>query len=133
MPMPIEVVLTTEKDKKEVYYIPLRIMRGEKPNEWSKDVDYNLMEDWPWTHPTYRLKLNCKLDKIKKVEINPAINFIDLDRSNNTWPKEEKEEKETSIHLCNYSIILIPLFLLSYNVGNHQFCDLYNDLLSQTY
>lgn len=89
MPMPVEVVLTTEKDKKEVYYIPLRMMRGEKPNEWSKDVDYNLMEDWPWTHPTYTLELNCKLKNIKKIEINPTINFIDLDRSNNVWPREE--------------------------------------------
>ena len=87
MPMPIEVVVTTDKDETEVYYIPLRIMRGEKPNEWSKDVDYNVMEDWPWTHPTYTLEMNCKLEKIKKVEINPTINFIDLDRSNNVWPR----------------------------------------------
>ena len=92
MPMPIEVVVTTEKDKTEVYYIPLRIMRGEKPNEWPKKVDFNLMEDWPWTHPTYTLKLNCKIDKIKKIEINPSINFLDLDRSNNVWPRVEEEE-----------------------------------------
>ena len=88
MPMPIEVVVTTEKDKKEVYYIPIRIMRGEKPNEWPKEVDYNVMEDWPWTHPTYTLELNCKVDKIKKVEINPSINFIDLDRGNNVWARQ---------------------------------------------
>jgi len=92
MPMPIEVVVTLEKGKKEVYYIPLRIMRGEKPNEWSKDVDYNLMEDWPWTHPTYTLELECKLDKIQKIEINPSVNFIDLDRTNNVWPREKVEE-----------------------------------------
>ena len=87
MPMPLEIVVTTEKDETEVYYIPIRIMRGEKPNEWSKHVDYNVMEDWPWTHPTYTLEMNCKLEKIKKVEINPTINFIDLDRTNNTWPR----------------------------------------------
>ncbi|MDF1696499.1 MAG: M1 family metallopeptidase [Saprospiraceae bacterium] len=91
MPMPLEIVLTTVKDEKEVYYIPMRIMRGEKPNIWPKDVDYNLMEDWPWTHPEYILELNCKLDKIKKIEINPTINFVDLDRKNNVWPREERE------------------------------------------
>ncbi len=94
MPMPLEVVLTTEKDKKEVYYIPIRMMRGEKPNEWPKDVDYNVMEDWPWTHPTYELELNCKLKNIKKVEINPAINFIDLNRNNNVWPRALVLEEE---------------------------------------
>jgi hypothetical protein len=92
MPMPIEVVITTEKDEKEVYYIPLRIMRGEKPNEWPEKVDFNLMEDWPWTNPTYTLKLNCKIEKIKKIEINPSVNFLDLDRSNNVWPRSEEED-----------------------------------------
>ncbi len=92
MPMPVEVILTTQKNKKEVYYIPIRLMRGEKPNQWPKDVDYNLMEDWPWTHPTYELKLNCKLDKIKKVEINPSVNFIDLDRTNNIWPRGDENK-----------------------------------------
>jgi hypothetical protein len=80
--------VTTQKDKKEVYYIPLRIMRGEKPNEWPKEVDYNLLEDWPWTHPTYSIQLNCKLKDIKRIEINPTVNFIDLDRSNNVWPRD---------------------------------------------
>jgi len=90
MPMPLEVVVTTEKDKQEVYYIPIRIMRGEKPNEWSKDVEYHVLEDWPWTHPTYTVDMHCKLEDIKSIEINPSINFIDLDRSNNVWPRAEK-------------------------------------------
>jgi hypothetical protein len=92
MPMPLEVIVTTLKDDIEVYYIPLRIMRGEKPNEWSKDVDFHVLEDWPWTHPTYTVKLHCKLDKIKKIEINPTVNFLDLDRSNNIWPRAEEED-----------------------------------------
>jgi len=87
MPMPVEVVVTTKKGKKETYYIPLRIMRGEKENDWSKDDNVSLMEDWPWTHPTYDLELDCPVDKIEKIEINPTVNFLDLDRSNNVWPR----------------------------------------------
>ena len=54
-------------------------------------VDFYLLEDWPWTNPTYIVELNCKLDKIKKIEINPTVNFLDLDRTNNVWPREVEE------------------------------------------
>lgn len=91
MPMPLEVVVTTVKDKQEVYYIPLRMMRGEKPNPYKgqKDVEWIVAEDWPWTHPTYTLELNCPAKKIKKIEINPQTNFIDLNRANNSWTNSD--------------------------------------------
>lgn len=92
MPMPLEVVVTTTKGKTEVYYIPLQIMRGEKPNEWGKDVDYEVLEDWPWTNPTYEIDMKCPIDKISKIEINPSVNFLDLNRSNNVWPRAIVEE-----------------------------------------
>ena len=92
MPMPIEVVVTTVKGDKEVYYIPLRIVRGEKPNEWPKEVDYEVAEDWPWTHPKYELEINCKAKNIKQVEINPSSNFLDMNRLDNVYPKAEIEE-----------------------------------------
>ena len=92
MPMPIEVVVSTTKGDLEVYYIPLQIMRGEKPNQWPDIVAYEVMEDWPWTNPTYTLKLNCPAKKIAKIEINPGANFIDLDRSDNELILKEEEE-----------------------------------------
>ena len=92
MPMPLEVVVTTTKGKKETYYIPLVIMRGEKEGDWSKDDNVSQKEDWPWTHPTYNLELDCPVDKIEKIEINPTVNFLDLDRSNNVWPRSTEEE-----------------------------------------
>jgi hypothetical protein len=92
MPMPLEVVVTTTKGKTETYYIPLVMMRGEKTDDWSKDENVSTMEDWPWTNPTYNLELDCPIDKIEKIEINPTVNFIDLDRSNNFWPREKVKE-----------------------------------------
>ncbi|MFT4536753.1 MAG: hypothetical protein ACJA1A_003294 [Saprospiraceae bacterium] len=92
MPMPVEVVVTTTKGKIETYYIPLVMMRGEKSDDWKKDENVSVMEDWPWTNPTYNLELDCPVDKIEKIEINPSVNFIDLDRSNNVWPREKTIE-----------------------------------------
>jgi hypothetical protein len=93
MPMPIEVVVTTTKGKTETYYIPLVIMRGEKRDDWSKEDNVSIMDDWPWTNPTYNLELNCPVDKIEKIEINPTVNFLDLNRSNNVWPRMATDEK----------------------------------------
>ncbi len=93
MPMPLEVVVTTTKGKTETYYIPLIMMRGEKTDDWTKDENVSLMEDWPWTNPTYNLELDCPIDKIEKIEINPTVNFIDLDRSNSVWPREKVSEE----------------------------------------
>jgi len=95
MPMPLEVVVTTKKGKQEVYYIPLRIMRGEKRPSWPENVKYKVKEDWPWTHPTYDLEIDCKVKNIEKIEINPTIDFVDLNRLDNVYPKQVLEEKET--------------------------------------
>jgi hypothetical protein len=88
MPMPVEVVVTTTKGKTETYYIPLIMMRGEKTDDWTKDENVSVMKDWPWTNPTYNLELDCPVDKIEKIEINPTVNFIDLNRANNSWPRK---------------------------------------------
>jgi len=79
MPMPIDVVVTRKNGKKERYYIPLRMMRGEKPTDKKTSVE----DDWPWTHPTYELLIPCKYDKIEKIEIDPSLRMADLERENN--------------------------------------------------
>lgn len=94
MPMPIEVIVTTKKGKQEVYYIPIRMMRGEKSASWPENVKYKQKEDWPWTHPTYDLEISCKAKNIEKIEINPSIDFIDLNRLDNVYPNLEKEEQD---------------------------------------
>lgn len=83
MPMPIDVVVTDSKDRKTIYTIPLRIMRGEKTSDLGDKIE--VMEDWPWTHPKYELVIPMKFKKIKKVEIDPSIRMADVQRNNNTW------------------------------------------------
>ncbi len=86
MPMPIDVVVTYKKGEQEVFNIPLRIMRGEKPQEFA-NMKYTVVEDWPWTNPTYTFEIPVKIKKIEKVEIDPTIRMADVDRDNNTWEK----------------------------------------------
>jgi len=87
MPMPVDVVITYKDGSKEVYNIPLRMMRGNKPQEDS-EVPQKVIEDWPWTHPEYSFNLPVAMDKIEKIEIDPSIRMIDVNRENNTYPQE---------------------------------------------
>ncbi|MEL6867578.1 MAG: M1 family peptidase, partial [Bacteroidota bacterium] len=72
------------------YHIPLRIMRGEKEAE-TKEMDYKVAEDWPWTHPNYELVIPVRYKKIAKVEIDPTGRMADLGKENNVF--EIKENK----------------------------------------
>jgi len=85
MPMPVDVVVTDSKNRKTVYTIPLRIMRGEKTSDLGEEI--KVAEDWPWTKPVYELVIPMKFKKIKKVEIDPSFRMADVKRNNNTWEK----------------------------------------------
>ena len=84
MPMPIDLLITYEDDTQEIYYIPLQMMRGEKPNE-NKNIKRKIAADWAWTHPSYILEINKT--KIKSIEIDPSYLMADIDRSNNLYNK----------------------------------------------
>jgi Peptidase family M1 domain len=86
MPMPIDLVITLANGSKETYYIPLDIMRGEKPNEDSKQKRF-VLSDWQWTNLTYDFEIEVPKDKIVKVEIDPTYRMADVDRTNNSWSK----------------------------------------------
>jgi hypothetical protein len=85
MPMPIDLVVTYKSGKKELYYIPLELMRGEKKEEMSGATTI-LMEDWGWVYPEYVLKIGSDVKEISKIEIDPTERMADVDRSNNSYP-----------------------------------------------
>ncbi|MFB0938088.1 MAG: M1 family metallopeptidase [Urechidicola sp.] len=74
MPMPIDISVTYMDGTKEAFYIPLRMMLGEKPTSATK------LENWAWTHPTYTFKAS---KEIKSVEIDSSQLMADVDRKNN--------------------------------------------------
>jgi hypothetical protein len=81
MPMPIEVVVTYADDSKEKYYMPLRIMRGVKEDDQS--MPRKVLDDWPWTYPSYSFEINRPSAEIISVEIDPSKRMADIDQSNN--------------------------------------------------
>ncbi|MDX1904477.1 MAG: M1 family metallopeptidase [Thermonemataceae bacterium] len=81
MPMPIELLFTYKNGKKEIFYIPLELMRGEK-----KEKGYTLLDDWAWVYPEYTFKIPTDLKEIEKIEIDPSNRMADVDRSNNIYP-----------------------------------------------
>lgn len=74
MPMPIDLSVTYTDGSTEEFYIPLQMMRGEKP------TSATVVRDWAWAYPTYTLKTN---KSIASVEIDPSQMMADIDRENN--------------------------------------------------
>lgn len=83
-PMPLEVKVDYKGGTSETYYIPLRMMRWEKPNA-GKVVD-----DWAWAYPTYTLEIPTKQFGIESIEIDPSGYMADVDRDNNIEVLDEE-------------------------------------------
>lgn len=82
--MPIDLLVTYEDGSQELFYIPLREMRGEKPAEnfeIYKGIKRTVLEDWFWTDPTYTVSL---AKTPKKVIIDPSMRLADVNEEDNT-------------------------------------------------
>lgn len=90
MPMPLDIVVYTKDNRKELHYIPLVLMRGEKDTIEEMD-EYKLEKDWPWALLTYKLKLNHDVSNIDKIEIDPSGRLVDVNKDDNVWPRVVKE------------------------------------------
>src|SRR5690606_29233290 len=56
MPMPIDLYVSYEDGTQELYYIPLRMMWGEKPNPFTA-LQRTVLEAWPWANPIYNFEI----------------------------------------------------------------------------
>lgn len=81
MPMPVEVKVTYTSGDEKLFYIPLRMMRWQKPAE--SDSSRSVEKDWPWAQTNYILKLDSPKSEIMTIEIDPSEKMADIDRSNN--------------------------------------------------
>ena len=80
-PMPIDLELTFKDGSKELHYIPMSLMYGEKVAE--NNVPRTVHEEWRWTHPLYTLETKRKLTDLVQVEIDPTQRMADVERKNN--------------------------------------------------
>ena len=96
IPMPLDILVTTKDGKKELHYIPIVLMRGEKIPDLSYDK-YAIEKDWSWANQSYKLDLNCKQDQIESIVIDPSGRMVDVNKEDNIWPRlipEPDEEKK---------------------------------------
>lgn len=91
MPMPLDIVVEYSDGSSELFYIPLRMMRGEKPAE--NDMKRTILEDWPWTHPEYEFTISKPVNQIKSIRIDPTERLADINKENNLFVISERIEK----------------------------------------
>ncbi|MFD2517347.1 M1 family metallopeptidase [Salinimicrobium flavum] len=84
MPMPVEVAVNYSDGSSDLVYIPLQMMRWEKPAEEGTE-NRVVKNDWAWAYPTYSFTLEKEKAGITSIEIDPSGIMADVDRENNTY------------------------------------------------
>lgn len=82
VPMPIDFQLTFKDGSKELHYVPMYLMFGQKPAE-DATFSRKVYEPWKWTHSTYIIETSKKLVDIAIGEIDPSRRLADVERKNN--------------------------------------------------
>ena len=88
-PMPIDLVVTYADGAKEMFYIPMNELMGNKPVE-DPSMQRTDLATWPWVYPTYTLKINRKASDIVSLEIDPSQRMADINRKNNKMIVSER-------------------------------------------
>ncbi len=79
MPMPLDLEVEYTDGTTEQFYIPLQMMRGEKPVA----VGTKTLNDWAWAYPTYSFSISKPKSAIKSITIDPKAMMADVNRDNN--------------------------------------------------
>ncbi len=83
MGMPIDLDVTYTDGTQEQFYIPLQMMRGEKPNPY-KGQKRTVAKDWAWAYPTYELSIPST-KKVQSMMIDASKTMADINPENNSW------------------------------------------------
>ncbi|SNY94966.1 M1 family metallopeptidase [Flagellimonas pacifica] len=86
MPMPLDILVVNADGTQETYYVPLRMMRGEKENPYP-NLKRTVLDDWSWSHPTYNFVIDKPLTEIKAIMIDPSQLMADVNGENNVHQK----------------------------------------------
>ncbi len=81
-PMPIDLDITYTDGSREQLHIPVDMMMRAKKAE--DDTPFRVADAWPWTHPTYTLRLDKPQVQIARIDIDQSLRLADVDRSNNS-------------------------------------------------
>jgi len=81
MPMPIDLQVAFDDGSTANYYIPLRMMFGQKPTE---GILRTVLPDWAWAYPEYTFDIDSN-KTIQKVVIDASERMADINRENNVF------------------------------------------------
>jgi Peptidase family M1 domain len=84
MPMPIDLTIEFVDGTVQNYYIPLRMMSFEKPNQ-SPEKPRKTLADWAWAYPTFTFNIDKTKSQIKKITIDPSTLMADVKPENNIF------------------------------------------------
>lgn len=84
MPMPLDILVVGADGTQSTYYIPLRMMYGEKANPYT-NLDRTVLDDWPWANPTYEFTIEMPMENVTAIVIDPSQLMADVDGENNIY------------------------------------------------
>ncbi|MGB0367737.1 MAG: M1 family peptidase, partial [Flavobacteriaceae bacterium] len=79
----VEVYVETFEGSTFYYYIPLRMMRGEKS---FLNQSVTTLSDWSWANPSYQFEIGNSLTDIKVILLNPTRLKADVNPNNDIYP-----------------------------------------------
>jgi hypothetical protein len=79
--MPIDVQLNFKDGSKELHYIPMYLMFGQKPEEYA--IPRKVYAPWKWTDKTYTIETTHKITDLTAIEIDPTKRLADINRVDN--------------------------------------------------
>ena len=92
--MPIDLSVTYKDGSKELFYLSMNELMGNKPAE-DVTTPRIVLDVWPWVNPTYTLLINRKVTDIDSIEIDPTLRMADINRKNNRiMPNDLKPYKD---------------------------------------
>lgn len=92
MPMPLDVYVSYEDGSMDLFYIPLRMTWGEKPNPYT-NIERTTLEDWAWAYPTYSFGID-KGKRVNGIIIDATQRMADVNWDNNIWEWENNISEE---------------------------------------
>jgi hypothetical protein len=87
MPMPLDILVVDAAGNQETYYVPLRMMRGEKENPYPS-LKRTVANDWAWASPTYELVIDKPIESVAGILVDPSKLMADVNQENNTYQPE---------------------------------------------
>lgn len=83
--MPIDLKVEYNDGTVENIYIPLQMMRWEKPAQ--NEQNRRIADDWTWSHPTYEVTLKKPQSDVSKIVIDESGLMADVNRQDNVYQK----------------------------------------------